>query len=145
MKLIFSLIIISIFVTSCNKIDDKQIVETEETEESFDTLSEFIFRMDLPIYVLISEKYGFKDFRLIKAMKDYKKDEFLFFDDLVDYNQDIIESSLLDSMIIKFRILSLKYNISPDTLASALLDLQFAEECNYEYLNQDYLDQDYYE
>ncbi len=145
MKLIFSLIIISILVTSCNKIDDKQIVETEETEESFDTLSEFIFRMDLPIYVLISEKYGFKDLRLIKAMKDYKKDEFLFFDDLVDYNQDILESSLLDSMIVKFRILSLKYNISPDTLASALLDLQFAEECNYENFNQEYLDQDYYE
>ncbi len=118
------LIIFSIVVISCNHQNNESIVESKE---NLDYLSEMLFRFDMTTYVLISEKYGFTDLRLINAMKEYQKDNQFF--NLNTTNFDIAESSLLDSTIIEFRKLALKYNISPDTLASAILDFKFSEKC----------------
>ena len=113
-----------ILILSCNHKPDEQLVESEDT---FDYLSEIMFRFDMNTYVLISEKYGFTDLRLINAMKEYQKNNQFWNIETTDLN--ITESSLLDSMIIDFHQLAKKYSISPDTLASAILDFKFTEKC----------------
>jgi len=125
MKYILVIIIFSIILVSCNQIDDSEKIDTEDDLDSF---SDFVFRLDIPIYVLISEKYGITDLRLINAMREYKDIKFNLESDILNF--DITENSLLDSAIIKFHNLSFRHKISPDTLASALLDLKFAEECD---------------
>jgi len=157
MKLVLIVIIFSVLIISCNNFNDKQENDVEEynnkqendiendIEEYIDNISKILFIMDLPEYILISEKYGFTDMRLIKAMREYRNDEFLVRTDLLSCNFDITESSLLDSLIQQFHELSLKYQISPDTLAAALLDLKFAEDCDCINYEQEYYDQDYYE
>ena len=117
------LIIFLAIITSCNHQHDEKIVVSEE---SIDYLSEMLFRFDMTTYVLISEKYGFTDLRLINAMKEYQKDNQIFNIDTTNF--DIAENTLLDSTIVEFRKLASKYNISPDTLASAILDFKFSEK-----------------